>query len=375
MHIPDGYLSPSTCAVLFATAAPFWYVATQRLKNLLHTKMLPLVSVSAAFCFVVMMFNLPLPGGTTGHAVGVGIVTIVLGPWGAILAISVALTIQALLFGDGGVTALGANCFNIAVAGSVVAYAVYWVVAQGAPLNARRRVVAAGLAGYVAINVSALLTGIEMGVQPLLFKDAGGATLYAPYPLEIAVPAMLLGHLTFAGLAEMVLTAGLVAYFQRTNPAILERTAFDKSNRSSQMVPQDGWRGTKPLWVGLGLLMVATPLGLLAAGTAWGEWGTDGYSDPEIRAQIQAASGDSPPPAQAPEGMERLAALWTAPFAGYAPTFLQSKEFGYIMAAMLGVGLIVLAFLLVGWIVSAWVAKMQGNIPTTAEADRPSAKT
>src|ERR1700682_3713656 len=98
MHIPDGYLSPSTCAALYVGAAPFWYVALQRVKRLLHTRFVPLLSLFSAFSFVVMMFNLPLPGGTTGHAVGVGIAAIVLGPWAAILSISVALLIQALFF-------------------------------------------------------------------------------------------------------------------------------------------------------------------------------------------------------------------------------------------------------------------------------------
>ena len=225
MHIPDGYLSPATCAALYAgPPVPFWYVAIQRLKRLLHTRALPLISVFAAFSFVVMMFNLPLPGGTTGHAVGMGIAAIVLGPWGAILAISVALAIQALFFGDGGITTLGANCFNMAIMGSLAATAIYRIVAWGAALTSRRRMVAAALAGFVAINVSALLTGIELGVQPLLFKDADGAPLYAPYRLEIAVPAMMIGHLTIAGLAEMIVTAGVVAYLQRTNPALLERT-------------------------------------------------------------------------------------------------------------------------------------------------------
>ena len=102
MHIPDGYLSPATCAALYAGSAPFWYVALRRLKKVLHTRVVPLLSLFAAFSFVIMMFNLPLPGGTTGHAVGVGIATIVLGPWGAMLAISTALIIQAILFGDGG---------------------------------------------------------------------------------------------------------------------------------------------------------------------------------------------------------------------------------------------------------------------------------
>src|SRR5437868_3878972 len=122
MHIPDGYLSPATCATLYVGAAPFWYVALQRVKLVLHTRFVPLLSVFSAFSFVIMMFNLPLPGGTTGHAVGMGIAAIVLGPWAAILSVSIALVIQALFFGDGGITALGANCFNMAVAGSLVAY-------------------------------------------------------------------------------------------------------------------------------------------------------------------------------------------------------------------------------------------------------------
>src|SRR5579871_4024096 len=132
MHIPDGYLSPSTCATLAAAATPFWYIALKRVESALHARLFPLISLFAAFSFVVMMFNLPLPGGTTGHAVGMGVAAIVLGPWASILAISVALAIQAVFFGDGGVTALGANCFNMAIAGSLVGYGVYRLIAWGA---------------------------------------------------------------------------------------------------------------------------------------------------------------------------------------------------------------------------------------------------
>ncbi len=132
MHIPDGYLSPSTCAVLYAGAGVGWYGALRRIKRTLTTRMVPMISVFAAFSFVLMMFNLPLPGGTTGHALGVTIAAIVLGPSGAILAISIALAIQALFFGDGGITTLGANCFNMAIVGSFVAYTVYRAIAAGA---------------------------------------------------------------------------------------------------------------------------------------------------------------------------------------------------------------------------------------------------
>ena len=160
MHIPDGYLSPATCTALYASSAPFWYVALQRVKKTLHTRLIPLLSLFAAFSFVIMMFNLPLPGGTTGHAVGIGLAAVVLGPWAAMLAVSVAIVIQALFFGDGGITAIGANCFNMAIVGSLVAYAVYRLLAARSPILSFRRVVAAGLAWYIAINVSALFAAI-----------------------------------------------------------------------------------------------------------------------------------------------------------------------------------------------------------------------
>src|ERR1022692_2328343 len=217
MHIPDGYLSPSTCASLAAAAAPFWYVALKRVKSALHARLIPLISLFAAFSFVIMMFNLPLPGGPTGHAVGMGVACIVLGPWASILAISIALTIQAVFFGDGGITALGANCFNMAIAGSLVGYATYRLVAWRAGLSSARRVVAAGLAGYTAINVAALCAAIEFGIQPLLFPAPPGTPPLAPFPLRIAFPAMMLGHLTLAGLAELVISSGMVAYLQRTD--------------------------------------------------------------------------------------------------------------------------------------------------------------
>ena len=130
VHIPDGYLSPSTCAALYAGAAPFWWVALRRLQRTLHTRLVPRISLFAAFSFVVMMFNVPLPGGTTGHATGVALAAVVLGPSAAILAVSAALVIQAFFFGDGGITALGANCFNIAIVGSLVAFVVYRAVGR-----------------------------------------------------------------------------------------------------------------------------------------------------------------------------------------------------------------------------------------------------
>jgi len=347
MHIPDGYLRPSTCAVMYGGAIPFWYLAVRRAKRQLTARFIPLLSVFAAFAFVVMMFNVPLPGGTTGHAVGVGIAAIVLGPWGAIIAISVALFIQALFFGDGGITTFGANCFNMAIAGSLVAYASYRLIAGRASAGSRRRIVGSAIAGYLAINASALLASIEFGIQPMLFKDASGAPLYSPYPLSIAVPAMMIGHLAFGGLAELILTAGVVAYLDRTFPAMLAAGAASSMNATADE-PEAALatnRATARLWVIVGVLLMLTPLGLLAAGSAWGEWSPGDFSDPAARAEISAESGDQAPPIDPPQGMLKLSRIWTAPISHYAPAFMKSASFGYVLSAMMGCGLILLASL------------------------------
>jgi cobalt/nickel transport system permease protein len=351
MHIPDGYLSPATCIALYAGSAPFWYTSLQRMKRALSTQVIPLLSVFAAFSFIIMMFNLPLPGGTTGHAVGVGIAAIALGPWGGVLAISIALVIQAVLFGDGGITAIGANCFNMAVVGSLVAYAAYRAISGRAPLESPRRVIAAAFAGYLSINVAALFAAIELGIQPLLYHDALGAPLYAPYPLHIAIPAMMIGHLSVAGIAEMVVSAGVVRYLQKTEPFLLRATAPGAvAYEPDQAGHAGGWRATKRLWLALAVLLILTPLGILAVGSAWGEWSPDDFSNPDTRLQIATVSRNQTPPAQAPIGLQRLAAFWTAPIPRYAPGFLKSPAFGYVLSAIAGTGLIILAVVLTGWL-------------------------
>jgi len=347
MHIPDGYLSPATCAAAYAASVPFWRVALKRVKKAMNSRQVPLLSLFAALSFVIMMFNLPLPGGTTGHATGIGLATVVIGPWAAMLAVSVALVVQALFFGDGGVTAIGANCFNMAIAGALVAYLIYRLVAGRSPLASARRVVAAGIAGYVAINFSALLAALEFGIQPLLYKDAAGAPLYCPYPLSIAIPAMMIGHLTVAGLAELAVSAGVVAFLQRSDLSLLRATAGNVREGEQPRVAK-ATKSLRPLWIGLATLCVLTPLGILAAGSAWGEWMASDYADAAARHQIAAASFNAAVPHQAPQGLARLSSIWTAPFARYAPPYIRGAAFGYLLSAMFGAGLIVAAFLVLG---------------------------
>jgi len=102
------------------------------------------------------------------------------------------------------------------------------------------------------------------------------------------------------------------------------------------------------LWIGLALLLVLTPLGILAAGTAWGEWSARDFSNPHAREMIAATSRNAAPPIDPPRGLERLASLWTAPFPQYAPSFVRRPAVGYALSAMFGSGAIILVSLIAG---------------------------
>jgi cobalt/nickel transport system permease protein len=167
-----------------------------------------------------MMFNIPIPGGTTGHPVGAAIIAILLGPWTAVLAVSVVLIIQALLFGDGGITAVGANCFNMAVVMPFVSYWIFKLIKRKAE-SGMRLAIAAFLAGYLGLAVAALFTAFEFGIQPLIATGANGRPLYAPYPLSIAVPAMVLEHLFLFGIVEGLVTMLLLKYFLKHDPDLV----------------------------------------------------------------------------------------------------------------------------------------------------------
>ncbi len=222
MHIPDGYLGPATCGFFYAVMLPIWMAASRIVKKSLKAKQVPMLAIGAAFSFVIMMFNVPIPGGTTGHAVGGVLVAILLGPWAACIAITVALVVQALLFGDGGITAIGANCFNMAFVLPFAGYYLYRAISYNAPVGSGRRVIAAGIAGYVALNIAALFTGIAFGLQPLLYHTAAGQALYCPYGLNVTVPTMAGEHLLIFGWVEAVVTGFVVKYLQKQSPELLE---------------------------------------------------------------------------------------------------------------------------------------------------------
>ncbi len=222
MHIPDGFLGPPTYLAAYAACLPLWRVAARKVKDSLATRQVPLLAISAAFTFLIMMFNIPLPGGTTGHAVGGVLIAIAVGPWGAFLAISIALTIQALLFGDGGITALGANCFNIGFVMPFIGFCTYrWL--SGLGTSEKWKAVAAGIGGWFGLTGAALTTAVMFGIQPLLHMGPDGRALYSPYPLSVAVPVMLLEHLLLFGPVEGLVTGLVYGYLQRSHSAWILR--------------------------------------------------------------------------------------------------------------------------------------------------------
>lgn len=242
-----------------AAMIPVLAVSIKKVRNEVPGEKMPLLGIAAALSFLVMMFNVPLPGGTTGHAVGAVLVAALLGPYAACLAITVTLALQALLFGDGGVLALGANCFNLAFVMPFTGYGVYVLsrkIIKGPP----GRYIGMALGGYIGMNVAAFVTAVQFGIQPLLFRGADGVPLYCPYPLSVAIPAMMIPHLLVAGVIEAAFTALAGAYILKASPGTLY-TGEKKR--------------TPAVYAMVALMICLVPLGLLAAGVAWGEWGAD----------------------------------------------------------------------------------------------------
>lgn len=360
MHIPDGYLSPVTCAVGFAAVAPAWAVASHKIRDVVKTRNVPTLAVFAALSFVIMMFNIPIPDGTTAHAVGGVVVAVVLGPWAAVISVSVALLFQALLFGDGGVLSYGVNCLNMAVLMPFVGYGVYRAIAGRAPLTSRRRVVAAGIGGYAGINAAALATAIELGIQPDLFTASDGSPLYAPYSMSKTIPAMMLAHLTIAGLAELILTGAIVAYLQRADVTRLVPGHPGVPITADGAAPATHRRLT-PGKVALGVgaaLVVLTPIGLLAPGGAFGE---DAPADLDLKELGLKA---------VPSGLDKYNGMWSHTLLGdYGFNSGDHANLAYILSAVVGIAVVTACVFVVGKLAQwAWGAR-PGNGDTNGTDD------
>jgi cobalt/nickel transport system permease protein len=265
VHIPDGYLAPAVSLALALPTVPILAISTQKVKRVLDNRTVPLLAVFSALSFTVMMFNIPVPGGTTAHGVGGTLIAVVLGPWAAVIAISTALILQALFFGDGGILAIFANCFNMGIVLPFVGYATYRLMAAGSPLLSTRRAVAAGIGAYVGITASAIAVGVELGIGPALFTENGRA-LYSPYGFSEAIPAMILSHIFAASIVEGLLTGLGVAYLQRRHPEYLTSLRRIFAPDAST----DGSTSPRPLWHGVAAVVAVSFAALAAVGLVEG---------------------------------------------------------------------------------------------------------
>ncbi len=329
MHIPENYLSPVSCAVMGAAMIPVWIHAVKKTNEELPKEKLPLLGAGAAFSFLAMMFNVPLVGGTTGHAVGGTLIALLFGPNAACIAVSVALLLQAVIFGDGGILAFGANCFNMAFVLPYVGYFVYRLIVKagdGEKARSGFHLLGAAVGSYVGLNVAAFCCAVEFGLQPMLFRDALGNALYCPYDLSIAIPAMMLPHLAVAGLVEAAFTVAVFALVRKTAPDL----SYDRLRVEA---PRPGGKRYLPIFALIAVLIAACPLGLLATGTAWGEWGADEIA--EIVTNGKALG-------YTPAGLEKGWSL-NVPMPDYALEGM-NEVLAYILSAVIGVALLVILF-------------------------------
>ena len=351
MHIPDGYLAPQTTIPALAAMVPVWAVAFNKVKKKLSERRIPALALCAAFSFVIMMFNVPVAGGSSAHAVGAVFIAVLLGPWAATISVSTALLIQALVFGDGGIMAFGFNCFNMAVVMPFAGYYLYKLISGKSKLGSSRNLAGTFIGSYVGINAAAFCASVEFGIQPLLFKAADGAALYCPYPLSVSIPSMMFAHGLIAGPIDAIITTAAIAYIVKAAPQLFAQ---------DQPVLAEGPKVSfftryKAMLIPLIVLVILTPLGLIATGTAWGEWGTD---------QIKAAIG------YIPKGFNDFGNFWSALLPDYSLPALGDSTAGsiagYILSAIVGMLLIIGLILLTSFLIK----KAQKGKTNSANTDR-----
>lgn len=197
MHIPDGFLDTktwvSTAVVSGATVA----YAARKVKEELGEKQIPLMGVMAAFIFAAQMINFPVAGGTSGHFVGAALAAIFLGPWAASLLMTTILLVQALLFADGGVTALGANILNM---GILAPFSAYWIYTSLKNLISNRAGLLAGAftAAWFSVFISAAACALELAASGIV-------------QVSLVLPAMAGWH-ALIGLGEGLITVAVVTF-------------------------------------------------------------------------------------------------------------------------------------------------------------------
>jgi cobalt/nickel transport system permease protein len=214
LHIQDGLLDVTTCvgtAVLSATALG---LAVRRVGQAVALRNAPLMGVVASCLFAAQMINFPIPGGTSGHLLGGVLAAVMLGPWSALIVLTVVLAVQCLLMSDGGITTLGANVLNVGVIGCVVGYAIFEPIRRLVG-GQRGTVVGAVLAAWFSVVIGATACSIELGLS-------------GTYVLPPTLGVMLLTH-SIIGLGESLFTGFAVAFVLRTRPDLVYMGTSDRT--------------------------------------------------------------------------------------------------------------------------------------------------
>src|SRR4051795_7299738 len=204
MHIPDGFLSPEVALACAAPAVACTGIGLRRANAELDERRVPLLGVTAAFIFAAQMLNFPVAGGTSGHFLGAALAAILLGPWLACLTMAVVIGVQALVFADGGLTALGANVLNMGVIGALVVGGLMHLAKTAAPT---RTLAIAAVGSWLAVMLGATATSFELALSGTV-------------PLGTVLPAMLGVH-ALIGTGEAVVTVAAVAAMLNTRPDLI----------------------------------------------------------------------------------------------------------------------------------------------------------
>jgi cobalt/nickel transport system permease protein len=198
MHIPDGFLSTLVAVIFWGFSAIAVAYALRRVGKDLGERQVPLMGVLAAAIFAGQLLNFSVTGGTSGHLLGAALATILLGPWAAVIVLTSVVSIQALIFQDGGLLALGANLFNMAVIGVTVSYFVYTSVKKLARGRSWGLFVGGFLAAWLSIVVASLSAALQLALS-------------GTSPANISVPAMGGIHMLI-GIGEGLITVGALAF-------------------------------------------------------------------------------------------------------------------------------------------------------------------
>ncbi|MEM3442506.1 MAG: energy-coupling factor ABC transporter permease [Candidatus Bathyarchaeia archaeon] len=209
MHISDGLISPEIAAIMYAISITFLVLSWKKAKATYEKALAPLLAISSAFIFAAQMINFPIIGGTSGHLVGGTFLAMLLGPYAAVLGMSVVLLIQALFFADGGIIAFGANIFNMAVIGGLSFFIIERLTRRS--IGKKWLFVSVFAASWLSVVLGALSCALQIGFSPA-FASVGG--------IMVTIPAMLFWHV-FIGLGEAAITTTLITQLYRLQPTAL----------------------------------------------------------------------------------------------------------------------------------------------------------